>query len=128
MKTVEIKGIIKYDDDEGERIDLINENTTVNLVDEFEDAVNKYGNMVQVNYWLTDKPCTKEQMLEGWLKKIFGAVETDCEEIFQGSWTFENSSCVGYNKYYELQVGGHNLFKELSGQDGRFIILELNFQ
>lgn len=128
METIQLKGIIKYNDDEGQRIDLIDGDTEFNLVKAFEDAVNEHGNMVQVNYWLTDKPCMKEQMLEGWLKKVFGAIETDCDEIFQGSWTYENSSCVGYDKYWKLQVGGHNLFDELSGKDGRFIIIELNFK
>lgn len=128
MNTVEIKGIIKYDNSEGQRIDLIDGEEVNNLVEEFEFAVRKYGSMVQLNYWISDKPCTKEKMLEAWLNKIFGAIETDCDEVFQGSWTYENHSAVGYNKDYKLQVGGHDLFNELSDQEGKFIIMELNFK
>lgn len=127
MKTVDLSGTIKFDSDDGEKIYLVNGQHETNLVEEFEEAVTENGNQVQLNYWISDTPCTKEQMIEGWLKKLYGVIETDCEEIFQGSWTFENASTVGYDRYYKLQIGGHNLFDELSEQDGRFIILELNF-
>ena len=128
MAQVQIKGIIYFNDDAGEVIYLTQaDGSRLNLVDEFEDAVSEYGDMVQVDYWLCDEPRTKDQVLESWLKKVFGAVETDCDDVFQGSMTYENSSCVGYHNYYKLQVGGHNLFNELSGEHGRFVFMELNF-
>jgi hypothetical protein len=128
MKTIVLSGIINFDSDDGETIYLLNgKQHKINLVDAFEEEVAENGNEVQLNYWISNKPCAKEQMLEGWLKKLYGIIETDCDEIFQGSWTFENASTVGYDKYYKLQIGGHNLFDELREQDGKFIILELNF-
>ena len=63
-------------------------------------------------------------MLEGWLKKIFGAIDAEYgTESFSGS-SMTGSWTEGYTK---LNVGGHDLYREISSYEGNFILIELNF-
>jgi len=124
---LQISGVIFFDDDNRACLYLINGDDKINLTEWFESAVEQNGNKVQLSYWISDNPCKKEDMLESWLKKIHGAIETDCDEVYQGSWTYGGGSWASYDKNYSFKIGGHDLFQELSEQDGRFIILELNF-
>lgn len=124
MKTKEFKGVIEYDNDEGTRIYLYDSDEKIDLVNEFEDFD---GKEIQVNYWITEKPCTKDEMLEGWLKKVFGVVESEYDNYYTGSWTYGSQSSWGEYEYRGiLKVGGHDLFDELSDMEGKFVIIEIN--
>lgn len=97
----------------------------IDLVSRFREAVDNYpDDGVQVNYYLCDKSCTKNEMVEGWLKKLVGAVDASYEAngYIYSSWT----SGTDYDT--NLTVGGHNLLNELYAQQGKFIIIEINFQ
>ncbi|MBM6759909.1 hypothetical protein, partial [Bacteroides mediterraneensis] len=89
---VQIKGVIEFDNSDGNHIYLIDGDAKINIVDEFESAAREYGSEVQVNYWITDSPCTKEEMLEGWLRKVFGSIEAEYEYYNAGSWTYADQA------------------------------------
>lgn len=126
MKTIQFKGIIDYDNNEGTGIYLLGDTDRIDLVTEFEDF---NGVEIQVNYWITNKPCTKDEMIEAWLKVLFGSVEAEYEDYYTGSWTYGCQSSWGcYEKHGQLTIGGHDLFDELSNMDGKFIIIEVNIQ
>src|SRR5690349_6208376 len=126
VKTIELSGIIKKEWDDWDKIKLVqSDGYKIDLVSRFREAIESYPNKkVQVNYWLSDKPCTKNEMTENFLKKLYGSAEAEYEKNYYrySSWT----SGTDYDTV--LSVGGHNLYYELANEDGRFIILELNFQ
>jgi len=126
METKEFKGVIEYDYNYGTRIYLHDAKDKIDLVSEFEDFDCKE---IQVNYWITEKECSKEEMLEGWLKKVFGAVEAEYDNYYTGSWTYGSQSSWGEYEYRGiLKIGGHDLFDELSEMQGKFIIIEVNIK
>ena len=126
MKTIEISGTIKMENDKWEKIILIQpDGLKVDLVSRIQEAINSFGNhKVQINYWTSETPKTKQEMMEGFLKQLFGDVDAEfCSDTFSGSsmtgsWTEE---------YTELKVGGHDLFREMKSFEGKFIIIDLNF-
>lgn len=127
MKTVTLSGFIKMDwSDSWQTIKLVQEDGyKIDLINRFKEAIESYNNsQVQVNYYLSDKSCTKNEMVEGWLKKLVGAIDASYEAngYAYSSWT----SGTDYDTNFS--VGGHNLLSELSKEDGRFMIIELNFK
>lgn len=73
---------------------------------------------VTARYWITDKPATKEEAQENFVKEIMGA--TDCDfgshysELTGYLWTDE-----------EIKIGGHDLMRELRSHVGKWLILEV---
>lgn len=127
MKTITLSGIIKFEySDSWETIKLVQEDGyKIDLVNRFKEAVESFNNsQVQVNYYLADNPCTKNEMVEGWLKKLVGAIDAGYEAngYAYSSWT----SGTDYDT--NLSVGGHNLLSELRSEEGRFMIIEINFK
>ena len=126
MKTITISGIIKTEYDDFARIFLVQEDgLKIDLINRFEECIMSFGDSgVQVNYYLSDKICTKDEMLEGWLKTICGDVEAEYETCHYNysSWT----SGTDYNAI--LTIGGHNLSNELWNEEDKFVLIELNFK
>lgn len=127
MKTITLSGVIKFEySDSWETIKLIQEDGyKIDLVNRFKEAVESFSNsQVQVNYYLSDNPCTKNEMVEGWLKKLVGSIDAGYEAngYAYSSWT----SGTDYDTNFS--VGGHNLLSELRSESGRSMIIELNFK
>jgi hypothetical protein len=127
MKTITFSGFIKIDySGNWQTIKLVQEDGfKIDLINRFKEAVESFDNYeVQVNYYISDNACTKNEMVEGWLKKLYGSVDASYEanEYRYSSWT----SGTDYDTNFT--VGGHNLLSELSQEDGKFIIIELNFK
>lgn len=127
MKTISISGFIekKYSD-MFETIKIIQDDGyKVDLVGRFKEAVESYPNLkLQVSYYLSDEVKSKSELVKGFIGKLYGSVDADYEknDYRYSSWT----SGTDYNT--KLTVGGHNLFLELSNEEGKFILLELNFK
>jgi hypothetical protein len=124
---VELSGIIKKEwSDNWQTIKLVQEDGyKIDLVGRFKEASESFPNMeIQVGYYLSDNSCTKDQIVEGFLKKIFGSVDASFEAngYYYSSWT----SGTDYDT--NLKIGGHDLFQELCNEEGRFILIELNFK
>ncbi len=125
MKTIELSGIIKFEycddfskvkllQDDGYKIDLVNRFNEVK--ESFPDS------KFQINYWLSNEPCSKDEIVEGMLQKLYGFIEAgyEKEDYCYSSWT----SGTDYNT--TLKIGGHNLDWELMDEKDRFMILEIN--
>lgn len=117
MEQLIYKGLIKERDynenfdalfigDNGEPIAMI-----------FEENIQ--GKQVSVKYWISDSEKTKEQLTENLLSTIVGAVDADYTDRYSDYtgylWTDE-----------ELNVGGHNLLKELKSNVGKYVYLEVD--
>jgi hypothetical protein len=127
MYKITLSGIIeKGYADSFPTIKLIQEDGyKIDLVGRFREAIQSVNNIsVQVSYWLSDKRCTKNEMTEEWLKKISGyaTAEYEASSYQYSSWT----SGTDYDTV--LKIGNHDLLVELQGQEGKFIILELNLK
>jgi len=128
MKTIELSGVIKFEcEDEcndWNKIKLIqSDGYKIDLVNRFKEADESFPNAeFQVNYWLSDKPCSKNDMIEGFLKKLYGDISADYEKVhcYYTSWS------TGDKYDTILQIGGHNLGSELSDEEGKFLIIEIN--
>lgn len=71
-----------------------------------------------VRYWITDKPATKEQAQDDFIGTLSGVADgrfgARYSEITGYLWTDE-----------ELNVGGHDLIRELKSHVGKWLILEI---
>lgn len=126
MKTITLSGFIKKEYvDSFETIKLIQQDGyKIDLVNRFKEAVESYNNLkVQVNYYLSDNICTKNEMLEGWLSKISGSIVAEYEKNDHqySFWTSETNYDTNFS------IGGHDMLSELQKENGRYIIIELNF-
>lgn len=76
------------------------------------------GQRVCVRYWITDKPATKEQAQESFVRSCMG--------LFEGQYRAHYSETTGYLWTDEdLNVGGHDIMAELRSYVGRWLILEV---
>jgi hypothetical protein len=126
MKTIQISGIISFEWGDWNKLKLIQEDGyKIDLVGRFSEVYESFKKQsVQVSYWLSDKPCSKDEITQGFLKHLFGYIDAEYEKnpYAYSSWT----SGVDYDTC--LKVGGHDLFNELQAENGRFIIIELSFK
>lgn len=126
MKTVELSGILKTEWDGSTHYKLVQENgLKIDLVNRLSEIADSFPNKeVQLNYYLSNSPKTKDEMIAGILGKIYGSIEAEylSEDYHYSSWT------NGTDYYTIMKVGGHDLEKELSDKEGKFILIELNFK
>jgi len=126
MKTIELSGIIKFEYDNWNKVKLLQEDGyKIDLVNRFSEIKESYPNSkFQINYWLSDKICTKDEIVEGLLQKLYGFIEAgyEQEDYHYSSWT----NGTDYNT--TLKIGGHNLDIELIDEEDRFMILEINVE
>jgi hypothetical protein len=127
MKTITISGKIKF----GEWADYSTiiledkDNFRRNLVSRLAEIADSFPkNKIQVSYWLSDDFCTKEEMLMKMYESIYGdQIKANFEDNgFMGSeWT-------GYCPAYDttLEIGGHDLYRELSRKEDMFMIIDFN--
>lgn len=126
MKTIELSGIIKFEhNDNWETIKLVqSDGYKIDLVGRFKEAIESFSNcQFNVGYYLSDSVCTKNDIVEGFLKKLFGSAEAS----FETDSYHYSSMTYGTDYDTNLKIGGHDLFQELRYEQGKFIILELNF-
>jgi len=124
--TIEISGILKHDyKDSFSRLFLMQQDgLLIDLVGRFIEIQNSFpSHKAQINYWISDKPQTKDGMIERYLERIYGAIDSEYETT-----TSYGSSLTGAwsNHYTTLKVGGHNLYDELQQHIDKFILIEIN--
>ena len=127
MITVELKGKIEKGWSKNwQTIKLLQEDGyKIDVVGRFKEATESFPNMeLQVRYYLSNNVCTKEEIQEGFLKKLFGSVDAN----YEANEYAYSSHTSGIDYDTNLTIGGHDLFAELYNQDGRFILIELNFK
>lgn len=86
------------------------------FADELEYKIKR--KKVTARYWITDKPCSKEEANEDFMKIVMGLAETDF-----GSHYSEYTGYLWTDE--ECKIGGHDLIKELKQNIGKWLILEI---
>jgi hypothetical protein len=128
MKTVELSGVIKFDSgshDDFDKIKLVQKDGyKIDLVSRVAEMIDSFGQTGQVNYWISEKPKTKEQMIEKFLQSLYGSIEAKYEKT-----EHYYSTLTGGDTFYEteLTIGGHNLHNELQEKDGMYLVIEFSF-
>jgi hypothetical protein len=73
---------------------------------------------VTVRYWITDKPCSREEAIEDHARQLMGIADT--------SYDVHYSEITGYLwTDQECKIGGHDLIGELEDSAGKWLILEI---
>jgi len=76
------------------------------------------GEIAKLRYYLSDAPINKETVVANFLSAFYeGATEADGSYVCGSSWRGV------YAKKDELQVGGHDIIKELSSHLGKYCYL-----
>lgn len=130
METIILSGIIKIEDRNKpfyicspQSIKLIQpDDSEIDLVDKFNEIDERCGYpKFKLKYYLSNRPCTKDEMMEGWLKQLVGYIDANYEENYYSLsvWT-DGCECDTI-----IRIGEHDLFAELSEKEGKFIIIEL---
>lgn len=123
---MELSGTIKYEWDDFEKIVLVQEDGyKIDLVSRFCEIKNSFPNKpVQVGYYISNTVKSRDEMVEGFLKTLYGGLSADYErdDYAYSSWT----QGTDFNTY--LLIGGHSLFAELREEEGNFIVIEINLK
>ena len=93
---------------------------TTNLSEISDDVEFSLGRdkVIHVSYFICDKLLSKEEFLENHLLTVFGEYKVKSYDV-HGLWT-------GYMwTEEEFEVGGHNLLKEISSQEGKYCYLKI---
>ena len=117
METKDYKGIVKKGN-YGENLDalFIGEGSQP-IAEIFEEDFK--AKQVTIRYWTSDVEKTKEELQESVLRKLFGDVDARYSDVY--------SEITGYLwTDEELNVGGHDLLKEIRSYLGKFIYLEVD--
>lgn len=126
MKTLELSGFIKIEYDKWSKIMLVQDDgLKIDLMGRIIEMVNSFGTTGQVNYWLGFNKITKDEAFEKFLEKLYGHVSAEYES---NSYYYSTLTGGGVEYDCELTIGGHNLYRELSGKEGMYLIIELAFK
>lgn len=102
--------------DDGDSMDVLFVSTLERPLSEELDWMER--KKVTVRYWVTDQQVSREQAQEEFMKKVMGVADVRYNprysEITGYLWTDE-----------DLNVGGHDLIKELKSHAGKWLILEV---
>ena len=120
----QIKGIIDVIDDSdiGKVIKIISDNEVIDLVDFFGNYI---GKIIEVSYWISDKPYTKEEIISGMYEKLYGRSDTSYESYCHCSWTYGCTSRCEKLKDWSITIGGHDFYDEIKLYDRKYIIIEI---
>jgi len=91
----------------------------VGLSREFYEEEELENHTVTVRYWISEKEQTKDQMIEGVLKTLYGVADVKYSHAYS-----EYTGYLWTNE--EFNIGGHDLIAELYDNLGKYIILEID--
>jgi hypothetical protein len=77
-----------------------------------------HNKKVTARYWISDKPCTREEVIDATILTVMGIVKVDF-----GSHYGEDSDYLWTDE--ELKIGRHDLLSELKSHVGKWLILDL---
>lgn len=92
----------------------------VPLVEIIEKDMYEHGSYLSVRYFISDKVATLQELEKDFMETVYGKAEADfCRRY---------SDYTGYLWTDEkLNVGGHDLLKELKSYKGKFICIEIKY-
>lgn len=124
IKKFTFKGFIRIDWNEGfKTVKLIDGKREVDLVKKFRAIFDLFESEVSVSYFTSNEKKTESEILEKWLRKIYGEVTAEYEtDVYCHS-----SHTYGTDYNTHLQVGGHDLIDELGGDnEGKWCVLKIS--
>lgn len=124
-KNFVFSGFIKDDwSEEFRTIKLIDGKNSIDLVKKFRGIFDLHESDVSVSYFISDTKKTEQEVKEGWLKNLVGAIraENETESYHYSSWTHGTN----YNTY--LTIGGHDLFNEFSDYENKWCVLKISLK
>jgi len=119
MKTHIISGMI-WAGQSGEDYDalLVGYNTEA-FAERFQDIIGYGKKKVTVRYWISDTEKTKTELVEDTIRTISGSAEA--------CYSHRYSELTGYLwTDAATKVGGHDLLRELEGEKGKFLYMEID--
>ena len=82
----------------------------------FEEFIRR--KFVTINYWITNKKCSKDEAVECFIRSLYGQVDAKYFAYYSSItgylWTDDN-----------LKIGGHDLINELYSHRDKYLILEV---
>lgn len=116
MKSYHIKGFINfggfYTGDADDCLAIKDDYNNLVFAEFFEKNLD--DKQVSINYYISDKALSREELEEQYIKKISGLVDATIYPVYSDVtgylWTSE-----------ECKVGGHDLFKELCSYADKYI-------
>ena len=122
--TKTIRGFIKRGYNNGfNPIDIIQEDGyKINLINYFDELIYNYGNKVTIRYWTAANRQTDDNIKKGVIYTVAGRIDAKFDkEDYQYS---EYTSGTDYNSI--LNIGNHNLYRELLEKEDKYLLLEIN--
>ena len=122
--TKTIRGFIKRGYNNGfNPIDIIQEDGyKINLINYFDELIYNYGNKVTIRYWTAANRQTDDNIKKGVIYTVSGRIDAKFDkEDYQYS---EYTSGTDYNSI--LNIGNHNLYRELLEKEDKYLLLEIN--
>lgn len=96
---------------------------SMDLVSRITENVGNYGAAVNVRYWTAKSVQSRDAMQEGAIRKMCGAVD-----VYHKTEEYQYSEYTSGTDYVtEMDIGRHNLYKELCKHNGKFLYLEIEF-
>ena len=105
-------------------LNIVQDDKSLVLADLIKNDFN-IGDNVSVKYYILDKEKTEEEATDALLKRIYGDIEK-LNFILEAysEWTIEAySEWTILDLEEEVIIGGHDLIEELSGYEGKYLIL-----
>ena len=106
--------------EEGDALYLENDPDWEPLAEHIEDDISNYGRYLSVSYYIANKKATEEELQKSYLSRIFGlgnaTVYCSYSDLTGYLWTTER-----------INVGGHDLLKELNDGVGQFLYLKIKY-
>lgn len=95
----------------------------IDLVNRIAEASFNYGTAVNVRYWTAKSAQSRDAMQEAAIRKMCGAVDVQhrTEDYSYSEYTSDTDYITA------MDVGKHNLYKELCTHNGKFLYLEIEF-
>lgn len=125
IKEFIFSGFITFSyENEFSTIKLIDGDNSINLVKKFRAIFDLFESEVSVSYFISDTKQTDDEMLEGWLRKLYGEIYADniVNSYNYSSYTYGTD----YDTY--LRIGGHDLFHELLEYDKKWCSLKISIK
>ena len=93
------------------------------MVHRVEELVLNYGSKVAVNYWLTKKYTTEEELLDMTVKYQEGYIDVD----FSASGYSYSEYTSGTDYDVNLKIDGHDLYEILEKKEGMYLYFMIEF-
>lgn len=120
MKVTYAGKISEKDYSEAYGIIFLSDDPTDPLTRRVEDDLDSFGRYATIRYFISDEQRSIDELDENLIGKVCGDLAADYHDVY--------SEYTGYLwTDQELNIGGHDIFKELNGSLGRFAHIGIEY-